>query len=69
VRKWFISNKLNLNFLAASFSEQGEDGLIFSDMEEAEEEMKTIPRQNTLQEFEANRQVKALSCSSDVKAE
>ena len=38
-------------------SEQGEDGLIFSDMEEVEEEIKTIPRQNTLQEFEANRQV------------
>jgi len=38
------------------FEEQGDDGLIFSDMEEAEEEMKTIPRQNTLQEFEDNRQ-------------
>ncbi|XP_063676312.1 CUE domain-containing protein 1-like isoform X4 [Bolinopsis microptera] len=41
---------------APLFEEQGDDGLIFSDMEEAEEEMKTIPRQNTLQEFEDNRQ-------------
>ncbi|KAL5264602.1 hypothetical protein ACHWQZ_G005627 [Mnemiopsis leidyi] len=39
------------------FEEQeGEEGLIFSDMEEPEEEIKTIPRQNTLQEFEVNRQ-------------
>ena len=53
-----LHTKLNVTLI----SEQGDDGLIFSDMEEAEEEMKTIPRQNTLQEFEDNRQVKLASC-------